>query len=193
MFKILSIDTSFAFTNISVICDGKLELLHYIHTDKKTLENMPKLLEELNIDISEFSAFAVSRGVGYLTSVRIGITFVKTWAYLYDKPVVSYENLEILARYTQSDYPKIPYLKVSSHIMYRIAGEDKISEIKIYKGEDIEGTGITLSFWQDRICKSNIVLPFFPFSAFGGMYAYEKLKDFKEGEDVFKLEPVYIK
>jgi len=50
MLRILSIDTSFAFTNISVICEGKIELLHYIHTDKKTLENMPVILEKIGID-----------------------------------------------------------------------------------------------------------------------------------------------
>jgi len=193
MLRILSIDTSFAFTNISVICEGKIELLHYIHTDKKTLENMPVILEKIGIDLSEFSAFAVSRGVGYLTSVRIGITFVKTWAYLYEKPVISYENLDILAKYTYSEYPKVPYLKVSSHLIYKVIGERGNSGIKIYKGEDIEGTGITLPFWKDRICKNNIVLPFFPFSAFGGLYAYERLRDSQDGDDVFKLEPVYIK
>ncbi|MDQ7081721.1 MAG: tRNA (adenosine(37)-N6)-threonylcarbamoyltransferase complex dimerization subunit type 1 TsaB [Aquificota bacterium] len=91
--KILSLDTSFSFFNLSVVEGKKVRLIHYLDTDKKTLQNLPKVLEDLSLRPEEFDAFAVSVGVGYLTSLRIGVTFMKTLAYLLGRPIVTYENL----------------------------------------------------------------------------------------------------
>ncbi len=191
--KILSLDTSFSFLNFSIIEDGKVKLLKYLDSNKKTLELLPEIFKIEEINPSEFSAFAVSKGMGYLTSLRIGITFMKTWAYMYKKPIITYENLELLAKYSDTSLPKVPYLKVSSYIFYRVCNKEGCSEIRIFKGEKIEGTGITLSLWEDRICEKNKIFPFFPFSAYGGLYAYKILKEGGEGEDPFRIEPIYLK
>ena len=191
--KLLSLDTSFSFFNLSVIEEGKVSLIHYLDSSRKTLENLPAVLKELSIDLKEFDAFAVSVGVGYLTSLRIGVTFMKTTAYLTGKPIVSYENLSLLARFTPAKRPKIPYLKVSTNLFYRVVGEEE-SPIKIYGGEELEGVGISLTaFSEVDITKERILHPFFPFSAYGGLVAWERLKEKPEGEDPFLIEPVYLK
>ena len=191
--RILSLDTSFSFFNFSIIEDGRVQLLHYIDSSKKTLENLPKLLADMDIRVGDFDAFAVSVGVGYLTSVRIGVTFMKTTAYLLGKPIVSYENLFILSKYTQLRTKKVPFLRVSTNTFYRVE-DDMLSDIKIYKGETLEGVGISLEIFRDfSPTDETFLYQVFPFSAYGGIYAYQFLKEHPHGEDIFKIEPVYVK
>jgi tRNA A37 threonylcarbamoyladenosine modification protein TsaB len=191
--RILSLDTSFSFFNLSVVEEGKVVLLHYLDSKRKTLENLPKVLEELSVRPENFDAFAVSVGVGYLTSLRIGITFMKTTAYLLRRPIVGYENLDLLGRFTPVEGRKIPYLKVSTNVFYRVLSRET-SEIKVYKGERLEGTGITLkAFGEVRIGSRQVFHPFFPFSAYGGLLAWERLRENPEGDDPMTLEPVYLK
>ncbi|NPA41195.1 MAG: tRNA threonylcarbamoyladenosine biosynthesis protein TsaB [Aquificae bacterium] len=191
--RILSLDTSFSFFNFSIIEDGKVSLIHYLDTQKKTLENLPKVLSDLCIRVEEFDAFAVSVGVGYLTSLRIGVTFVKTTAYLLKKPVVSYENLHMLCRFTPIEDVRVPFLKVSTNLFYRVFDKD-LSEVRIYRGENLEGTGISLKRFADSSpLEKNFLYPFFPFSAYGGLYAHEFLEKKPEGENLFEIEPLYLK
>jgi len=187
--RILSIDTSFSFFNLSIVEDGRLTLLYYLDSPKKTLENLPKVLEELKIDPKDYDAYAISRGIGYLTSVRIGITFVKAWAYLYKKPVVGYENLELMALYTPTPPPKIVCLRVSNTLFYREKTEEALSPIKSSKSAP---KGNVISLKHQGIEGTFLALDFFPFSAYGGLYAYEKLSSGFSGDDPFLLEPVYV-
>jgi len=193
--RILSLDTSFSFFNLSVIEEGRVRLLHYIDSDKKTLQNLPTVLAELCIRPEEFDAFAVSVGVGYLTSVRIGLTFMKTTAYLLQKPIVPYENLELLARFTPAPFPRVPYLRISTNVFYRVCtGENLLSEVKIYRGEKLRGTGISLSILSaDSLGEEVYLHPLFPFSAYGGIYAHSFLQEKPEGADIFSIEPLYLK
>ncbi len=192
--RILSLDTSFSFFNFSVIEDGEVKLIHYIDSDRKTLENLPKVFADLCIRPEDYDAFAVSIGVGYLTSLRIGVTFMKTTAYTLKKPIVSYENLYLMGRYTPTPFPKIPYLRVSTNLFYRIIDEGNISEVRVHTGEELKGTGISLEkFREDVLGESCFFHPFFPFSAYGGIYAHEFLKEKPEGENVFEIQPLYLK
>ncbi len=192
--RILSLDTSFSFFNLSIVEDGRVKLIHYLDSEKKTLENLPKVLSELCIKPEDFDAFAVSVGVGYLTSVRIGVTFMKTTAYLLKRPIVSYENLYLLGRFSCAGERRIPYLKVSTNLFYRVFEGDGYSEVKIYRGEKLRGLGISLGlFSQDKVGDRQFFHPFFPFSAYGGLYAYEFLNERPEGENVFEIEPLYLK
>ena len=192
--RIFSLDTSFSFFNFSIIEDGEVKLLHYVDSSRKTLENLPKVLSDQGIDLSEFDAFAVSVGVGYLTSLRIGVTFMKTTAYLYKKPIVSFENLYLLGRFTPSPYPRVPFLKVSTNLFYRVLEEKAFSEVKLHRGEKVEGYGVSLKrFSGVEFIEECFYHPFFPFSAYGGLYAHEFLKENPEVENLFEVEPLYLK
>ncbi len=193
--KLLSLDTSFSFINLSVIEGGKIRLVKYIDNDRKTLENLPSILNQEGLRPEEFDAFAVSKGVGYLTSLRIGITFMKTIAYLNDKPIVSYENLNLLAIYTPLEMPIYPFLKVSRNIFYREVSSEGISDIKLLKeNQTLKGLGVSLSIFKDiKPTPSAFYYEVFPFSAYGGLWAYNQLLSNPEGEDPFLIEPVYLK
>lgn len=192
--RILSLDTSFSFFNLSVVEEGRVTLLHYIDSERKTLENLPLVLSELCLRPEEFDAFAVSIGVGYLTSLRIGVTFVKTLAYNLKKPVVSYENLYLLGVNTPFKGQKVPYLRVSTNLFYRTFRDSEVSEVKIYREEELKGLGVSLEmFSKDRLGEEQFYYPFFPFSAYGGVYAHRHLKKNPQGENLFEIEPLYLK
>ncbi len=192
--RIFSLDTSFSFFNFSVIEDGEVRLLHYLDSSRKTLENLPKVLSDQGIDLSGFDAFAVSVGVGYLTSLRIGVTFMKTTAYLFKKPIVSFENLYLLGRFTPAPYPRVPFLKVSTNIFYRVFEEGTYSKVRLHRGEEVKGYGVSLEKFRDvEFLKGAFYHPLFPFSAYGGIYACEFLKENPEGENIFRIEPLYLK
>ncbi|HIC97483.1 MAG TPA: tRNA threonylcarbamoyladenosine biosynthesis protein TsaB, partial [Aquificaceae bacterium] len=142
--KLFSLDTSFFPFNFSVVEDGKLKELYYLSSEKKTLENLPEILSKHGVELSCFDAFAVSVGVGYLTSLRIGVTFMKTVAYILRKPIVPYENLYLLGRFTPVESPKIPFLRVSTNLFYRVF-EESVSEVRLYGGESLKGIGVGVS------------------------------------------------
>ncbi|WP_448587221.1 tRNA threonylcarbamoyladenosine biosynthesis protein TsaB [Thermocrinis sp.] len=188
--RLLSLDTSFSFLNISFIEEGKVSLLYYEESSKKSLELLPSVLKKLGVEPEEFDAFAISVGMGYSTSLRIGITFLKTLAYLSRKPIYTYENLELMLRYTPLHPPKIALLKVSKNVFYRVFDGRSLSPVKVWKGEPLEGN--TLALKSQSIEFAFHQLEFFPFSAYGGLLAYERLASGDKGEDPFKIEPYYV-
>jgi tRNA A37 threonylcarbamoyladenosine modification protein TsaB len=186
--RLFSLDTSFSFLNFSVIEDGKVVLCHYVDNDRKTLEHLPLELRRYGIEPETFDAYAVSLGVGYATSLRIGITFLKTLAYLQKKPIVGYENLKLMCLYTPRIEEKVCALKVSSSVFYRECKGKSAGDIG--KGELPEDKTIISLKGQGL---GGLELEFFPFSLYGGLWAYERLKEGYAGDNPFSLEPIYLR
>jgi tRNA threonylcarbamoyladenosine biosynthesis protein TsaB len=55
-------------------------------------------LQESKAELRDVDLLAVATGPGSFTGVRVGLTTVKAWAELFDKPVVGVSRLEVLAR-----------------------------------------------------------------------------------------------
>ncbi|MDQ7082896.1 MAG: hypothetical protein Q9N34_08100 [Aquificota bacterium] len=99
-----------------------------------------------------------------------------------------------MGRFSCAEGRRLPFLKVSTNLFYRVFEGDECSEVKIYRGEELRGLGISLEpFSQDRIGDRQLFHPFFPFSAYGGLYAHEFLSKRPEGENIFEIEPLYLK
>ncbi len=186
--RLLSLDTSFSFVNLTLIEDGKVVLHHLVDDNKKTLQHLPSLLKELRIEPENVDAFAVSLGVGYLTSLRIGITFMKTLAYLERKPIVGYENLMMLCLFVKAPEEKVVALKVSSNVFCRRCEGSKVSEIfTLDKKPEVPLMGLAVQSIGD------IQLEYFPFSLYGGLWAYRRLSEGYVGDEPMLLEPIYLK
>lgn len=185
--RLLSLDTSFSPVNVAVIEEGRVVACLYQDTGKKTLEEIPTLLRRLGIDPQQVDAYAVSVGVGYLTSLRIGITFVKTLAYLSRKPVVGYENLQVMGLFTPIEEPKMCLLRVSNNTFYRLFEGGKVGPVELLSGELPKGRRLGLK--EQGLGE----LEFFPFSVYGGLWAYRKLREGYQGDDPMHLEPLYFK
>jgi len=99
--KILAVDT--ATTSCSVAIVDKTSLLSEFILDReethsKHLMDMIKAsLRMSGLDFSDLDGFAVTRGPGSFTGLRIGISTIKGLAVASEKPVVGVSSLETLA------------------------------------------------------------------------------------------------
>lgn len=107
--KILSVDTSTMISSCSIMEDDVIIGDYNVNqelTHSETLVPMIKeLLGKLNIELSEIDLYAVGKGPGSFTGLRIGMTVVKTFAQIYEKSIVGISTLEAMAnQITTSDY-----------------------------------------------------------------------------------------
>jgi tRNA threonylcarbamoyladenosine biosynthesis protein TsaB len=99
--KILALDTSGEVCSVAIAESGKL-LAEYNFLHKRHLtERLPMIVNNLLADVGcvleNIDIFAVGIGPGSFTGVRVGVTFAKLWAEVYQKPLVGISSLDILA------------------------------------------------------------------------------------------------
>lgn len=99
--KILAIDTSSEICSTALLEDDKKIDERNLDNGMTHSENLMPLLDELlksnNIDIKDIDLFACSVGPGSFTGIRIGISTIKPFAEVLDKPIASVTSLETLA------------------------------------------------------------------------------------------------
>lgn len=120
--KILSVDTSTMISSCSVMVDGVIVGDYNVNqelTHSETLVPMIKeLFKNLNMSLSEIDLYAVGKGPGSFTGLRIGMTVVKTFAQIYNKDIVGISTLEALANQITSDSIIIPILDARGGRVY---------------------------------------------------------------------------
>lgn len=99
--RILAVDTSSNAAAAAVIEDGLLTG-EYILNHKKThsqkiMVMIERLMDDLELEVSDIDVFAAAKGPGSFTGLRIGIATVKALAHSVNKPVVGVDTLEGLA------------------------------------------------------------------------------------------------
>jgi tRNA threonylcarbamoyladenosine biosynthesis protein TsaB len=67
----------------------------YIHSEMIT-PSIERLLRDTNNSIKDIDKFAVSAGPGSFTGIRVGMTAIKTFAQILDKPAIAIDSLTIL-------------------------------------------------------------------------------------------------
>ena len=97
----LAIETSCDICSISLFDDNNLIIELKEETPKTHSEAlMPlidRLLKKTNQSLSEIDLFAVDNGPGSFTGIRIGLSTVKAFCDVTNKPCVSVSSLEALA------------------------------------------------------------------------------------------------
>jgi tRNA threonylcarbamoyladenosine biosynthesis protein TsaB len=63
----------------------------------RVFRHLEFLLGELSLRLEEFDLFAVAAGPGSFTGLRVGLTAVKGWAEVYQKPIAAISALEAVA------------------------------------------------------------------------------------------------
>lgn len=100
--KILSIDTSGMISSCSVMEDGKIigEFnINQKRTHSETLVPMiEELLDKLGLQTKNIDLYAVGKGPGSFTGLRIGMTVAKTLAMVFDKDIIGVSTLKAIAR-----------------------------------------------------------------------------------------------
>jgi tRNA threonylcarbamoyl adenosine modification protein YeaZ len=100
---ILAVDTSSRTGSLAALRGG--EILAAVSSNGGSGEpyssllfrDLERLLGESHLSLREFELFAVAAGPGSFTGLRVGLTSVKAWAELYNRPVAAVSGLEAIA------------------------------------------------------------------------------------------------
>lgn len=98
---VLGIDSSTTVATVAVATEEKV-LGEYSIDDRNThsqklMVMVESLLDQLDMDIDDVDCFAISKGPGSFTGLRIGLATVKSFAYALDKKMVGLSSLLVIA------------------------------------------------------------------------------------------------
>ena len=103
----LAIDTCEARGSIALLKDtGILEVVAHTSAEEYStwlLPTVDSVLQSAKISVGEVDVFAAASGPGSFTGVRIGLTTVKAWSEVFDKPIVAVSRLEAVAAQSERD------------------------------------------------------------------------------------------
>ena len=99
--KVLAVDTSSMVATCAIMDDERL-LVEYVINHKRTHSQkiMPiikEVLENCEVKVEDIDVYAIAKGPGSFTGLRIGMATIKGLAHVADKPVVGIPTLEALA------------------------------------------------------------------------------------------------
>jgi tRNA threonylcarbamoyladenosine biosynthesis protein TsaB len=98
---ILAVDTSTQAGSLAVIRAARLAGVVSTWTDEtyssRMFRHLDFLLRELKLEMKEFDLYAVAAGPGSFTGLRVGLTAVKGWAEVHQKPIAAVSGLEAVA------------------------------------------------------------------------------------------------
>ena len=103
---ILAIDTSTLAGSLAVFRDGQTVKTTGEESretySSRMFRQLRVMLEELQLSLDRFDAYAVVNGPGSFTGLRVGLAAVKGWAEIYQKPIVAVSGLEVVAAMVES-------------------------------------------------------------------------------------------
>lgn len=101
MSLILSIDTSTKVCSVALHQYGKLLAINELYTEKSHSGMLTTLCENVvryaGFSLNDLDAFAVAKGPGSYTGLRIGVSTAKGFCFALDKPLIAVNTLEAMA------------------------------------------------------------------------------------------------
>src|ERR1700739_1492220 len=98
---ILAVDTSTRTGSAAILRDGNVlaEVSGYEETPYSTrlFRDLDTLRAKIAFRLDEIDVFAVASGPGSFTGLRVGLTAVKAWAGVHQKPIAAVSGLEAIA------------------------------------------------------------------------------------------------
>ncbi len=168
------------------------------------------ILKEAKLSLTDIDAFAVSKGPGSFTGLRIGVSAAKGLCFSLDKPLIAVNTLASLARaikVKENEYI-IPLLDARRMEVYSAVFDDTYNEIRETQAEIIDGNSFHKYLKKGKVyflgdgaekCKQiishdNAVFldGYFPSAKEMPQLSYEKYKK-SDIEDVAYFEPFYLK
>lgn len=99
--KILAMETSTLVGGVAVVIDGKVAAEESSLRQKSHSENISPFvdhcLSKAGLKLEDIDVFAVGQGPGSFTGIRIAANAGKTFAYSFNKPMVTIDSLMLLA------------------------------------------------------------------------------------------------
>ena len=215
MAKIITIDTSTTVCSVALHEDGKLIGSKINQKEKSHSKDVTLMVEEVvetaGIALKDVDAFAISKGPGSYTGLRIGVATVKGYCFALDKPMLSINTLdgmwyEMKEKHEASYYiPMIDarrmevYTKVFDGSQSLVETEAKILDENSFAEFTEQGKTIFCGDGSGKFKdlvgeKENYVFinDVFPNAEFMGKQVYELFKA-EAFEDLAYFEPYYLK
>jgi len=157
--KILGIDTSTKFCNLSLIEDEEILIEYTINGLKKKHSSIlvpaiKNLLKTIDLKIEEINGIAVSMGPGSFTGLRIGLSVAKGLCYARSLPLLGIPTLDAMAfPFKEIPYLICPILESKKDEIYDVVFRGGVSLHKVmdYKCEDIQSLLFRLSPLKEKI------------------------------------------
>ncbi len=143
--KILAVDTSTRCGSLAILQGARViaqissqeDALH----SERLFRDLAQLQAMSQFQLKEIDLFAVSTGPGSFTSLRVGLTAVKAWAELYQKPIAGVSGLLAVAAKSSANtgavapfidarrgqiYGAIYQRRPGDHAAWRLLGEEAV-------------------------------------------------------------------
>jgi tRNA threonylcarbamoyladenosine biosynthesis protein TsaB len=106
---ILSVDTSTKACSVAIHHHGQLLGHQETYTENSHAENLVSMIQEVckqsGVALKQIDAFALAKGPGSYTGLRIGSSTIKGLCFVFDKPMIATSTLRLMAE------PVLPTLK----------------------------------------------------------------------------------
>ncbi|CAM3530868.1 tRNA (adenosine(37)-N6)-threonylcarbamoyltransferase complex dimerization subunit type 1 TsaB [Zobellia roscoffensis] len=212
---ILNLETATTNCSVSIAKEGRILTIkehdtpNYSHAEQLHIF-IQEVLKEVNIDISELDAIAVSKGPGSYTGLRIGVSAAKGLCFALDIPLISIATLGSMAEQVTSseiDYI-IPVLDARRMEVYSAVFNSDKDEVRATEAEIIDENSFGEFLEKGKViligngaekCKTIVSHPNLSFDVSVVPSANEmaqlSYKKFKADhfEDVAYFEPYYLK
>lgn len=115
--KILAIETATAICSVGFINNGKCVALVEDRIPREHAERLPlfyqELIKQIDLELNNIDAIAVSIGPGSFTGLRIGLSYAKGLSYSHNKPIIPVPTLESLVFGSNIDFKNAIVLLLS--------------------------------------------------------------------------------
>lgn len=99
--KVLAVDTTSQYGSIAVVDSGKIlseyTVYSVLNQQEHLLKSIDKMLLDIGLDINHIDLFAVVRGPGSFTGIRVGIATIQGLSFSLGKPVWGISSLYAMA------------------------------------------------------------------------------------------------
>lgn len=201
--KILAMETSTLLGGVAVIIDGKTVAEESSVRQKSHSENINPFIDHClttaGLKLEDIDAFAVGQGPGSFTGIRVAANAGKTFAYCYNKPLVTIDTLMLLAH--QARTSKIPVLSIINAFknmvylgLFDVSGDEPrylkgpeaipVRELKNHIDQDClvvgDGWEAYSEYFPEELkqkCHRDPQLPDHPLASTLGLMAEERVKN----------------
>ncbi|UYL10655.1 tRNA (adenosine(37)-N6)-threonylcarbamoyltransferase complex dimerization subunit type 1 TsaB [Bdellovibrio sp. SKB1291214] len=121
--KVLAMETSTLLGGVAVIQDGKVVAEESSQRQKSHTEIISPFVENTlkaaGLKLEDIDVFAVGQGPGSFTGIRVAANAGKTYAYSFNKPMVTIDSLTLLAEQArESKRPVLAIMNAYKNMVY---------------------------------------------------------------------------
>jgi tRNA threonylcarbamoyladenosine biosynthesis protein TsaB len=210
----LAVETALDALGICVFKEDIPVFNYYSACKRRTAEIIFTILEDAlknnHLDLKDIDRYVITHGPGAYTGVRIGMSMVKTFAQVYQKPLIGINTLQVLAdQLMPLDEPFYVLLNCSrsevfyARFQFKKEFPEQISDIHLSSIEDLwprlQSMPVTLKQISTKstspLFQQIQSLPKqYPFSdAFQLLRTAQRLYPSKQIQDLCPVNPLYLK